>query len=37
MPWTKQFSKREQREYYFNTDTGETRWTPPDGSTGLIM
>jgi WW domain len=27
--WTKQYSKKNQREYYFNTETGESRWEPP--------
>ncbi|CAF4611423.1 unnamed protein product [Rotaria sp. Silwood1] len=27
--WIKQWSKREERFYYFNTNTGDSRWEPP--------
>ncbi|CAF1350277.1 unnamed protein product [Rotaria sordida] len=27
--WTKQWSRREERFYYFNGNTGESRWEPP--------
>ena len=27
--WTKQWSKREEKHYYFNEQTGESRWEPP--------
>ena len=26
--WIKQWSKREERFYYFNTNTNESRWAP---------
>jgi len=28
--WIKQWSKREDRQYYFNTNTNESRWDPPN-------
>ncbi|CAF3006173.1 unnamed protein product [Rotaria sp. Silwood2] len=27
--WIKKWSKREERFYYFNTNTGDSRWVPP--------
>ncbi|CAF3614310.1 unnamed protein product [Rotaria socialis] len=27
--WTKEWSKREEKFYYFNTNTNESRWEPP--------
>jgi hypothetical protein len=27
--WLKQFSKSKQREYWFNTETGESVWVCP--------
>lgn len=28
--WSKQWSKREERHYYFNEQSGESRWEPPN-------
>ena len=34
--WVKKFNEKNQRDYYFNTDTKITQWNPPDGTVTSI-
>jgi hypothetical protein len=28
--WTKEWSSKQQQHYYFNANSGESRWEPPN-------
>ena len=34
MTWQVRFSSSRQRDYYYNTDTGQSQWDPPAGFSG---